>query len=466
MSGDPAGGVAYQYLEREFAKLIDKTRFSAAQNLRLERIEHLLALLHHPEQAFPIIHVGGTSGKGSTATMIASILTAAGYKTGLHLSPHLQLINERHQIDRQLAPSSHLAAIFSAMQPAMETVAAENPFGKLSYFEAQVALSLCYFRQAQVDVAVIEVGLGGRLDATNVVPAKVAVLTSVGLDHTAILGDTIEAIAREKAGIIKPGQMVVSGFTPPAAQAIVSATCRQHQVPGWQLGIDFNYQIAPDGSGFTISTPVGRIEQLQSGLAGDFQLANAACAVAAVHALPGFEIAAAAVRTGLAQAAIPGRMEVIQHAPLVILDGAHNPDKIQGAVAALNKLAGARPRLVVFGLKSDKAATDILPVVLENASRLIVTAFSSKGLWEPLEPGKLAEHARNLAPALPIQVIANPLEAIRRALALAQPTDCIWVTGSLYLIGEVREHWYPARLLIEATETGLASDLKVAYDPN
>jgi dihydrofolate synthase/folylpolyglutamate synthase len=422
--------------------------------------------LNHPEQAFPIIHVGGTSGKGSTATMIASILTAAGYKTGLHLSPHLQILNERHQINQQLVPSSHLAAIFSEMQPAIESVAEGNPFGKPSYFEAQVALSLCYFRQAQVDVAVIEVGLGGRLDATNVVPAKVAVLTSVGLDHTAVLGDTIEAITREKAGIIKPGQIVVSGFTPPTAQAIVSATCQKHQVPWWQLGTDFNYQVAPNGRSFTISTPIDRIERLQSGLAGDFQIANAACAVAAVHALPNFEISSAAVRTGLVNAVIPGRMEVIQQHPLVILDGAHNPDKIQGAVTALNKLAGARRRIVVFGLKSDKAATDILPAVLEKASLLIVTTFASKGLWEPMEPEKLAEYARHLAPELPIKIIPNPLEAIRSAMAQAQSDDCIWVTGSLYLIGEVREHWYPARILIEATETGLSSALKVAFDPN
>jgi dihydrofolate synthase/folylpolyglutamate synthase len=194
----------YARLERDLAALIGPAHFSREIGLKLERITHLLSLLGNPQDQFASIHVGGTSGKGSTAAMISAMLTSAGLHTGLHLSPHLQILNERFQIDDRMAPTTLLARIWDEMKPAIDRVAMESPWGAPSYFEAQAALAFMLFARQKVDVAVVEVGLGGSLDATNVLRSRVAVITSIGLDHTEVLGDTVELIARDKAGIIKP----------------------------------------------------------------------------------------------------------------------------------------------------------------------------------------------------------------------------------------------------------------------
>ncbi len=448
----------YQGLEADFRSLIGPVRFSADINLRLERIIHLLALLDNPQQAYPIIHIGGTSGKGSTSTIAATILAQAGYKTGLHLSPHLQLINERHQISNQVAKTSRLVELFAVVKVAMAEVAAKNPFGAVSYFEAQVALSFYYFQQEAVDVAVIEVGLGGRIDATNVVNAQVAVLTNVGLDHTAILGDTIEEIIRDKAGIIKAGQKVVSGVQQPSACEIVAHCCQAQNAELWQLEQDFNYQILGPNH-LTLSLPGYHYESLELGLKGDFQLANAACAVAAVKVLPTLNLPETAIRQALLKARIPGRMEVVQNNPTVVLDGAHNPEKMKAARQIIDQDYGDKPRIVLLSLKSDKAAEDVLPAALLGAKKLILTHFRIKGLWEPLASETLLGLAQKINPDLEIEIISDPILAIEHALTQANDNELIWVTGSLYLVGDIREYWYPSAQLIIQAEQGLAGAL-------
>ncbi len=448
----------YQQLERDFAALIRPTPFSAGHNLRLERISHLLALLGNPHRAYPTIHVGGTSGKGSTSAMIAAILTEAGYKTGLHMSPHLQIMNERYQINTMVARTSDLAALFAEMKPALARVAAENPYGLPSYFEAQVALSFLLFQRQAVEVAVVEVGLGGTLDATNVVEAAVAVLTNVSLDHTAILGDTIEEIARDKAGIIKPGQTVISGFRQPTVRKIVAQRCQDKNATLREIDRSFQYSEFTANK-FDVTLPTGQtFANLELGLKGDFQLANAACAVAAVQALPGFDIPAEAVQRGLLNARIPGRVEVLQTGPVVVLDGAHNPEKMAAARQAIDAYYGDKRRITVLALKSDKAAKDVLPFVLGHTDRLIVTQFElENSLWQPLDAHILAGLAAEMAPGLDIQVIPRPMPAFEQARAAAGPDDLIWVTGSFFLVGNVREFWYPTPELVAKTETGLSA---------
>lgn len=449
----------YLGLEREFIELIRPNPFSAAVNLRLERIAQLLELLGNPHRAYPSIHVGGTSGKGSTSAMIAAILTEAGYKTGLHMSPHLQIFNERHQIDANVAATSRLAEIYADIKPAIARVAAENPFGLPSYFEAHVALAFLLFQREAVDAAVIEVGLGGSLDATNVIDAGVAVLTNVGLDHTAILGDTVEKIARDKAGIIKAGQTVISGFRQPTVRRIVAKRCRQKYARLLEFGRDFNVILHDDGT-FNVNLPGQSYANLELGLKGDFQRINAACAVAAVHSLPNFSIPEEAMRRGLRQAVIPGRVEIVQQNPLVILDGAHNPEKITVARQAIDQLYGDKRRITLLGLKSDKAAADMLPAVITHTDRLIISQFHlDKSIWEPMEAEKLAHLAADLAPNLRIEVVHDPLEALDYALSLAAADDLVWVTGSFYLLGNVREYWYPSEKLVEQAERGLSSAL-------
>lgn len=450
----------YHNLERDLTQLSGPARFSPAINLRLERITHLLALLGDPQRAFPVVHVGGTSGKGSTATMSAAMLAAAGYKTGLHLSPQLQILNEAYQIDNQVASTTRLATCFAAIKPAIAQVAAANSFGPPTMFEAQVALACYLFQQAAVDVAVVEVGMGGVSDATNVVPAAVAVLTNVGRDHTAILGNTIEAITREKAGIIKPQQTVISGVQQPEARAIIAQRCQAQNARLWQVGREVFY--TPDAAGgFALRLPSQAYANLTPGMDGDFQIANAACAIAAVHALPGFVVSEAAIRAGLHTARLPGRMEVMQHAPTVVLDGAHNPDKLRAAVQVINTRYGHRRRIVVLALKSDKEAEAILPYVLDGANLLIVTAFRAQGLWEAMQPETLATLATRYAPGLDIRVIPDPLAAVALAVDLAQPSDLVWITGSLYLVGDARAYWYPVADLLVQAEVGLSGALRL-----
>lgn len=422
----------YRQLEERLNGLIGPVKFSAPINLRLERITRLLALLDNPHTRYPIIHVGGTSGKGSTCAMIAAILTAAGYRTGLHTSPHLQILNERYQIDGRPAPTSQLWPLLEEMWPALEQVGREMPqFGRPSYFEAQVALGFMWLAQQGVDVAIIEVGLGGRLDATNVVPARVAVLTNVGLDHTAILGDTVEQIAADKAGIFKPGQIVVSGATQPSVRAIVAARCRE-------VGAALRWVEPPFSA-----EPV---------LLGLFQQQNAAVAIAAARAFD-LRLSDAAVAQGLQRAWLPGRLEKMQERPIVILDGAHNPDKMAAAAQAMAALYPEQRRVVVLGLKSDKAVRDVLPLALPGAAALVATQFEVKGLWTPIPAAELAAQAQALFPDLPILIETDARQATRRAIALAGLDAVVWVTGSLYLVGDVREEWVSAESLIQSAET-------------
>jgi dihydrofolate synthase/folylpolyglutamate synthase len=450
----------YYQLEQSFAELIGPNPFSANINLRLERITHLLHLLGDPHLQFPSIHVGGTSGKGSTSMMIASMLTEAGYKTGLHLSPHLQIMNERHQINTHVARTTRLDELFKEIKPAIMRVAKEGDFGLPSYFEAQVALAFMLFQREAVDVAVVEVGLGGTLDATNVLNSSVAVLTNVGLDHTHILGTTIEQIARDKSGIIKNGQTVVSGVRQHSSRQIVAERCQMQNANLWQVDEKFTYTL-PNGKGFRLSGPAATFDDLRLGMPGDFQVANAACAVAAVQALPtGFNVSENAVRQGLMQARIPGRVEVVQHDPVVVLDGAHNPEKIVASRQALDKVFGEKRRIVVLSLKSDKAAADVLAQVLPGTDTLIITQFKvNKSLWSPFTADELGRLVTSTSSETRIQVIADPIMAFNEALSQASDDDLIWVTGSFYLVGNIREFWYPSPELIARAEAGLSGAL-------
>ncbi len=444
----------YARLERELEALIGPIHAGRDLGLKLERVIYLLDLLGSPQDKFASIHVGGTSGKGSTATMISAILSSAGQHTGLHLSPYLQVLNEGFQIDNRLAPTTVLAKIWDEIKPAIDRASRESPWGPPSYFEAEVALAFTLFAQQKVDAAVVEVGLGGSLDATNVLHSKVAVLTSVGLDHTELLGDTVELIARDKSGIIKPGQTVVSGVIPPSAQAVIAERCAAQGATLWQLGRDFHLRVT--GETFRVDLPGRSYENLSLSLKGDFQLANAACAVAAAHAFTG-GLPNDVVCQGLRRALIPGRMEEVQQRPTVLLDGAHNEDKMRAAAAALAKSYAGKPRVVVLAIKSDKAYREMLPYILTGARQLIVTVFSGKGPRKPLNPHTLAQAAAEMVPGLPVSVVLPARQAVSRALAAAGPDDLVWVTGSLYMVGEVRQRWHPWRqLILEAERPALA----------
>jgi dihydrofolate synthase / folylpolyglutamate synthase len=454
----------YEWLENELRSLIGPIKFSAEINLRLERIGALLAHLGNPEKQLRVVHVGGTSGKGSTAVMIANILTCAGYNVGLHTSPHLQLLNERHQINGQMIPTSKLVALWQQMKPAIEAMRAEHPFGAPSYFEAQFALACLWFAAEKVDVAVIEVGLGGLLDATNILPpsvARVAVLTNVGLDHTDILGDTVELIAQDKVGIFKRGQIVVSGVKQSTVQAIVRGQTTAVSATLWLLGETFAPPQAEGENRWAFSLPDGEQIVAQVGLPGAFQAENGAVAVAAVTAVAQqyqLHIPPTAIQQGLKTAQLPGRLEQMQTHPTVILDGAHNPDKIRaGASVVTAQTAHQRHQRVItlLAIKAGKAATEMLPQVVGLSDVLVVTNFLVKGLWHSYDPAQLAAEAHAINPSLPIHSEPDPHKALAYALALAaqEPErSLLWVTGSLYLVGDVRAHWHPPMALVWALE--------------
>jgi dihydrofolate synthase/folylpolyglutamate synthase len=435
----------YHKFHGALKELIGPVQFSADINLKLERIAHLLRLIGDPQNTFPSIHVGGTSGKGSTAIFASEILTREGYKTGLHTSPHLQVINERFQINNQIAPPKVLTKIYKDMRPVIAEVARENPFGRPSYFEVQVAIAFCLFAEENVDVAVVEVGLGGALDATNVLDASIAVLTNVGLDHTEVLGDTVELIAKDKVGIIKPGQIVISGFSQPSTQAIVSNRCESVGATLWQHGEHFTVKNGDDDQSFSVALPGRKYQGLKVDQIGNFQVFNAGFAVAAVHAFNP-NITLEVVQQGLKGTKIPGRMEIVQDNPTVILDGAHNPDKIRAASAAISKHFPEAKPILVFALKDGKDLHEIIPYAAARASSLIITSFTTE-LWNPVDPGVIAEAARDTNPTLEIIIQPDPIMAVELALKKSKPEDLVWITGSFYLIGNVRNFWYPMETL-------------------
>ncbi len=441
----------YRHFEQELAGFNRPGRFDAGRDLGVERIAHLLKLLGNPQHAFPIIHVGGTAGKGSTATTVAAILATAGYTTGLHLSPALQILNEGFQINGRMVGITRLAGLLAAIKPAIRQVELDTRAGLPTAFEVQVALALDLFQQEAVDVAVVETGLGGADDATSVVTAAVAVLTSIGLDHTEVFGDTIAAVAQAEAGIIKPGQQVISGVQQPQAQQVIARRCGEVGATLWQVGREYGY-VADGEGGFSLYTPDRVFTGLHTGMAGEFQQANAACAVAAVQALPGFCITEAAVREGVQRARLPGRMEIMQQNPTLMLDGAHSPDKLHALGQAFDRLYGGRRRIVVFALKADKPLHACVELMVHIADLLIITTFRDRGLWRAHDPLVLAEVARELAPDLALHIVVDAQAALDVALAAARPADVILVSGSLYLVGDVRERWYPALELLRQAE--------------
>lgn len=393
---------------------------------RLERTQLILNALGRPQDEYATIHVTGTSGKGSTSAAIAAMLTAAGYRTGLRTSPYLQVATEKLQISHRLIDSISFAAAVDEVLG----VATRLGLAPLVYTEAWAALSYLWFAQRQVDIAVIEVGAGGRFDTTNVITPEVSVITSVGLDHVVSLGPTLADIAWHKAGIIKRDRPVVIGNLRPQALAVVEHEAAALEAPVWH---------APASA-----------TALATGMPGDFQALNAAIALTVMDALRsgGRVIPDTAERCGLVDARLPGRLERMPGAgPGVWLDGAHNADKMQALVSSLDSLLEQSPVFVVGALGSKDI--DAMAGAIARAASAIVST-------EPHVLGKHALPAAGVALALrdagftgPIDCEAEPLLAISKAEEIGHArNEPVVVTGSLYLVGEVRQHWFPNAAIV------------------
>lgn len=393
----------------------------AGIDLKLERVEEAAAALGHPERAAPTVHVAGTNGKGSTAAMLAAMLRAGGRRVGLFTSPHLVSFRERIVVDDVPISEEEVVEGIARLRRALGDAAG------LTCFEVTTLLAWCVFAEHGVEVAVLEVGLGGRLDATNVVTPEVAVITNVGRDHEAYLGSELATIAREKAGIIKPGIPVVSGASG-AAAAVVAARAAELASPLDELGVGFTLD-AGGGAGLSYRSPAGRRAPLRLALRGTFQQRNAALAIRALEVAPRLTPGPDAVRAGLERVRWPGRLQVVSSAPLVILDGAHNGAGMEALTAEVQSLAAGRRVRVLFGVMRDKAWEDMLRRLSGVAAEIVLTRPRQA---RAADPAMLAASVTGA-----FRVDADPVRAFERLVASSAADDVVVVTGSLFLIGDV-----------------------------
>ncbi len=405
--------------------------------LGLDSIRKLLSLMGNPHEAFPAVHVTGSNGKGSVCAYIASALQEAGYRVGLYTSPHLIRFNERIQVDGKVIPDEDILRLWRGMQPAIRSRGETDRTHRPTFFEVTTAMAFEYFREREVDLAVVEVGMGGSLDATNVVDGKVAVITRVALEHTERLGRSVKRIAKEKAGIIKDGARAVT--VEQDAAAVIAARCREVGASLVVLGRDIHaVRMSQDlgGQRVRVSGPFGVLE-LSTPLLGDFQVENLGLAVAALMELraTGWKLPDEAIASGIQAARWPGRLQVVRQHPLVLVDGAHNGPAAQALASSVSALVpGSRLRLVI-GVLDDKDLGAFAASLGPLASRVFACQPRTYRAYAPEE---IVAVFRSQTPA---QVVPTVGGAIDAALAGAAPDDLVLITGSIYTAGEALEHF-------------------------
>ena len=429
--------IAYLYSLTDY----EKTRIEryTPETFDLSRVERLLSAVGNPHTRFPVLHIAGTKGKGSTAALSESCLRAAGYRTGFYISPHLHTFRERIQVAGHKIAQEEVVALVEEIRPLIERIPG------VTTFEAITAIGFLYFARSKVDVAVIEVGLGGRLDATNVVTPEVSIITSLSLDHTYLLGNTLAEIAREKAGIIKPGIPAVSAPQRAEAIKVLEAVSRERGAPLIEVGRDWDYEPGPanlDGQAFTIRRIADGGSELDGEywipLLGRHQLENSANAIAALDILHqrGFCVPVEALREGLRSVRWPGRMEILSREPLVVVDSAHNPYSAKILRQALEEWFPNQRWVLIFGAFVDKDAAGILEALLPISEYVIVTRSNHPRAAAPVE---LADVVASVGRGAEISV--NVSKAIRRGLAMMDPGGGLLVAGSVNLAGAAREEW-------------------------
>lgn len=407
---------------------------------RLDRIRAFVAALGEPQLRYPTLHVAGTSGKGSTATMLATALQASGKRVGLHTKPHLASPTERIRIDGTPIAEDAFGELLGDMMPAIERVGTEQ--GSPSYYETLLALAFVAFARADVDVAVIEAGIGGRLDGTNVLQPRVAIITNVSLDHTEILGDTIAAIARDKAGIAKRGVPLVSNVRNPDARREIEAECARVGAPF--VSVADTVTVEPRsgeryGQSFDVVTPEDRY-QLSLPVLGTFQQENAATAIRALEFLDGeLRPSRAQIEEGFARLVIPGRMEFFPSHPSVVFDVAHNADKTGHLVDALRSAFPDRRFSFVIAVAQTKDVAAVLrPFIGLPATFSFTTFFGIPGRTA-IRPQRLASIAEELG--IWGRAIGDPVDAFAIARRNADANDIVVVTGSTFVVATLREWW-------------------------
>ena len=407
-------------------------------NYDLRRMHELLARLGNPHLKATSVHIAGTKGKGSVAAMIASVLDASGYTTGLYTSPHLTFLNERIRVDGELISNEELVALVEKLKPDIEAVDEKATYGHLTTFEVMTALAFAYFGLKGVDFQVLEVGLGGRLDATNVIQPEVCIITSISFDHTEVLGDSLAQIAAQKAGIIKPGSIVVTSPQLDEVARIIEDACRNCGARLVRVGSDVTWQSLNFDSNRQLFKVKGRLGsyKLSLPLLGYYQLENAATAVAALEVLAerGFNIFPDSIINGLARVEWPGRFQILGHHPLLVVDGAHNPDSARKLKESLEQYFDFDRAILVIGTSFDKDIAGIVSELFSLFDKVIVTRSRHPRAVEPAPV--VAEFARR---GIQAQVVDDVPSALSLSLALAGNRDLICVTGSLFVVAEAIE---------------------------
>jgi dihydrofolate synthase/folylpolyglutamate synthase len=416
---------------------------AAAAKFDLENITVLAQRLGRPDRAYPSAHIAGTNGKGSTAAFLESILRHAGFPTGLNTSPHLEKINERIRVNAAEISDSDFAATLTRIQGLIEELLAA---GKLrahpTYFECVTAMAFEHFARTRAEFGIFEVGLGGRLDATNIVTPAVSVITRIDFDHENFLGHSLRKIAGEKAGILKKGVPVVVAGQGPEGREVILARARELGCPVIETVTAYRIDEQTMEEGCVrariTENPSGWATKVAPQLAGRFQLQNAINAVAAARSLfaRGYRISDEAIEQGIAEAVWPGRLEKLQSRPDVYADGAHNPGAARELAGFWEENFAERRILLLYGALRDKAVDEIAGILFPRAAEVV---FTEAGTSRAISAGQLSEMAAHHAARSSVMV--NAEQALDYLLSIAAPEDAIFVTGSLYLVGQLRHYW-------------------------
>jgi dihydrofolate synthase/folylpolyglutamate synthase len=402
----------------------------------LTQVERILEAIGNPQREVQAIHIGGTNGKGSTAAMMASILQKEGYRVGLYTSPHLIRFTERIKVNGKEIEKEEVAELAGWMR---ERIKASNITPPFTFFDFTTAMALLYFKQALVDLAILEVGLGGRLDSTNVVDPLLSIITNISKDHEEHLGRSILKIAGEKAGIIKKGRPLITSATQPQVLQLFSKICREKGSPYFRVGKEFRYVSIGDGN-FNYEGLHRKLWDIHLNLMGFHQIINATAALGATEVLEelGYPISINAMVEGLKEVEWPGRLERVSSSPQVILDGAHNPAGALVLKESLEKEFKYHHLILLIGVMKDKDIKSILHLLAPLADQIILTRPHNERAAPPaLLREVLGQNGKKAI------VIEDIKEAIERGFSMAGKEDLLCITGSLYTVGEARAYFYP-----------------------
>jgi dihydrofolate synthase/folylpolyglutamate synthase len=402
----------------------------------LTQVEKILEAIGNPQLEIQTIHIGGTNGKGSTAAITASILQKEGYRVGLYTSPHLIRFTERIKVNEKEIEREEVATLTEWMRERIEAAGITPPF---TFFDFTTAMALLYFKQKMVDLAVLEVGLGGRLDSTNVVDPLLSIITNIAKDHEEYLGRSILKIAREKAGIIKQGRPLVTAATQPQVLRLFSKTCREKGSPYFRVGKEFRYAQAEEGS-FDYEGLHRKLWSLHLNLGGFHQIVNATTALGAMEVLEdlGYPVSTDAMVEGLKAVEWPGRLEMVYSSPKVVLDGAHNPAGALVLKDSLEKEFQYQHLVLLIGIMKDKDVKSILHLLSPLADHIILTRPHNDRAAPPaLLKKALGQNGKKA------EIIEELKEAIDRGLSMTAAEDLLCITGSLYTVGEAKAYFHP-----------------------